>query len=67
MADSRAVGRSSVTEGIIVRADGKIEDLGILSPDEKPFPPEFLTLRETVEYKKSTQDEIDKIKAEKEK
>ena len=67
MVDSRAVGRSSVTEGIIVRADGKVEDLGILSPDEKPFPLEFLTLRETIEYKESTQTEIDKVISEKEK
>ena len=64
MADSRAVGRSSVTEGIIVRADGTEEDLGILSPDPKPFPEEFLTLRQTAKYKKSTRDEVDRIKIE---
>jgi len=60
MADSRAVGRSSVTEGIIVRADGTEEDLGILSSDVKPFPQEFLDRRETVEYKESTRDEVDR-------
>jgi len=69
MAESRAVGRSSVTEGFIVRADGTEEDLGILSSDVKPFPQEFLDRRETVEYKKATRDEVDdrQIKRAKEK
>ena len=66
MAESRAVGRASITEGFIVRADGTEEDLGILSSDVKPFSQEFLDRRETVEYKKATRDEVDKIKAKKE-
>jgi len=66
MADSRAVGRASVTEGFVVRANGTEEDLGILSSDSKPFPAEFLAKRQTAKYKKATRDEVDKVKNKKE-
>jgi len=58
--------RASVTEAVVVRAsDSRRENLGILSPETRPFPDDFVAKRQTPEYKESTETEVVRVRKDK--